>query len=185
MKTMKIYLTMLLVLTCSAMSARTVTRCYDDASKKFCVRVDGKLMTIAEYDNWLYKTHPSEYAADTVLSYWMKRHLGDAPKAHTKNYRKFTFASRTTRWANKQLVAWVVVDDTGHECSHWVFAGSDESNGGYWWLDEPDNNYVHITLILCADTICWTWGRADRNGKMYMWVGDDKYEPWDWSRANE
>lgn len=118
MKTLKIYLTMLLVLTCSVMSARTVSRCYDDASKKFCVRVDGKLMTIAEYDNWLYKTHPSEYAADTVLSYWMKRHLGDAPKAHTKNYRKFTFASRTTRWANKQLVAWVVVDDTGHECSH-------------------------------------------------------------------
>lgn len=185
MKTLKIYATMLLVLVSSLMSARTVSRCYDAASGKFCVRVDGKLLTIAEYDNWLHQTRPSEYAADTVLAYWMKRHLGDAPKARTDNYRRFTFATRTMRWDNNQLVAWVVIDDTGHECSHWVFAGSAEANGGRWWLADADNNYVQITLVLCADTICWTWGRADRNGKMYMWVGDDTYEPWDWSRANE
>ena len=184
MKTLKFYLTMLLVLICSVVSARTVTRCYDDASGKFCVCLDGKLMTIAEYDNWLYKTYPSEYAADTVMAYWMKRHLDEASTPRTNNYRNYTFATRTMQWANKTLVAWVVVDDTGHECSHWVFAGSDEANGGNWWLDEADNNYVHITLILCADTICWTWGRVDVNGKMYMWLYDDNYIPWDWSQAN-
>lgn len=146
MKTLKIYATMLLVLISSAMSARTVTRCYDDASKKFCVCVDGKLMTIAEYDDWLHQTRPSEYATDTVLASWMKRHLGAWPKARTDNYRKYTFATRTMRWADKQLVAWVVIDDTGHECSHWMFAGSDETSGGRWWIPEADSNHAYVVL---------------------------------------
>ena len=36
-------------------------------------------MTIEQYDNWLYENRPSAYVADTVLAYWMKRHLGTEP----------------------------------------------------------------------------------------------------------
>ena len=180
MKTLKICLTMLFVVICSAMSARTVSRCYDAASKKFCVRVDGKLMTINEYDKWLFSTHQSEYVSDTVMAYWMKRHLGDEPKERSRKYRGYTIATRTMEWAGKQLVAWVVIDDTGHECSHWVFAGSDEASGANMWLSEADNNYVLVDLILCGDSFCWHSGRADRNGRMYMKINDNKYAPWDW-----
>lgn len=185
MKTLKICMTMLLVLICSAMSARTVTRCYDDASMKFCVRVDGKQMTVAEYDNWLYETHPSEYASDTVLSYWMKRHLGDWPKARTDNYRKFTFATRTMPWADKELVAWVVIDDTGHECSHWYFAGSDETWGGRWWFPEADFTEAVVVLQLCGDEFCWVGGKVDRHGKLYLMINEGEYIPWDWRRVDE
>ena len=113
MKKVTIILSMLLALTSSELSARTVTRCYDSANKKFCVRVDGQQMTVEEYDNWLYHNHPSEYVSDTVMTYWMKRHLGEKPSTESRNYRACTLATRTMRWGGKQLVAWVVVDEFG------------------------------------------------------------------------
>ena len=48
MKKGSFILLMLLALTCSAMNARTITRCFDSASQKFCVRMDGQMMTIEQ-----------------------------------------------------------------------------------------------------------------------------------------
>ena len=55
MKKVTFILSMLLALACSTVNARTITRCFDSKSQKFCVRMDGQLMTIEEYDNWLYE----------------------------------------------------------------------------------------------------------------------------------
>jgi hypothetical protein len=189
MKKVTFILSMLLALACSTVNARTITRCFDSKSQKFCVRMDGQLMTIEEYDNWLYENRPSAYAADTVLTYWMKRHLGERPSTNSRNYRGCTFATRTMKWGGKTLTAWAVIDDSGHECSHWVFAGSGEGYGCRWLLEEAGIDYVNVTLQLCADTICWTWGYLDENGKLMMWTGEDdngknKYIPWDWKRVD-
>ena len=165
---------------CATLSARTVTRCFDPESQKFCVRVDGKMMTVAEYDNWLYANYPSAYLSDTVLVYWMKRHITPAPEARTENFQNFSFATRTMRWAGKELTAWVIIDDTGHECSHWVFAGSDSANGDSWWLYAAELDRVWVVLVLCADTLCQTEGYLDKNAKLFMWTGGDNYGPWDW-----
>ena len=155
MKKVTFILSMLLALTCSTVNARTITRCFDSKSQKFCVRMDGQLMTIEEYDN----------------------------------YRGCTFATRTMKWGGKTLTAWAVIDDSGHECSHLVFAGSGEGYGCRWLLEEAGVDYVNVTLQLCADTICWTWGYLDENGKLMMWTGEDdngknKYIPWDWKRVD-
>ena len=188
MKSVTIILSMLRAMTCSSLKARTVARCYDSTNKKFCVRMDGQQMTVEEYDNWLYENQPSAYVSDTILAYWMKRHLGNAPSTQNiNNYRNFTFATRTIKWGGKQLIAWAVIDDTGRECSHWVFAGSANSNGGRWWLEDASLDRVNVTLVLCADTFCWTWGYLDENGKPMMWIGsnalgEELYIPWDWNR---
>lgn len=190
MKNVIFILSMLLTLSCSTVSAMTITRCFDSATQKFCVLMNGQLMTIEQYDNWLYENRPSAYVADTVLAYWMKRHLGAEPSTNSRNYRGCTFATRTMKWGGKTLTAWVVIDDTGHECSHWVFAGSAGSGGCRWWLHDAGLEHVNLTLILCADTICWTWGYLDQDCKMMMmWIGrdydgEDMYIPWDWERVN-
>ncbi len=146
-------------------------------------------MTIQEYDDWLYQNHPSAYVSDTILVYWMKRHLGSKPSTESRNYRLFSFSTRTMMWGGRLLRAWVVIDDTGHECSHWVFAGSAESNGGRWWLSDAGLDDVSVTLVLCADTLCWTWGYLDQNARLMMWVGENdrgenQYIPWDWSKVD-
>ena len=43
---------------------------------------------------------------------------------------------------------------------------SGEGYGCRWLLEEAGVDYVNVTLQLCADTICWTWGYLDENGKL-------------------
>lgn len=175
----------LLALACSAMNARNARRCYNDADDTFCVSLDGRLMTVKQYDDWLYKNHPTEYLSDTVMAYWMKRHLKHQPQTDSRNYKHFTFVTRTMQWGSKLLTAWAILDDQGMECSHWVFAGSADGEAVCWVLCGMNDRYVEVILIECADTACWTWGRIDRNGRMYMRVAWDEYIPWNWKLVGE
>ena len=84
-----------------------------------------------------------------------------------------------------QLVAWVLIDDLGNECSRWLFAGSEETGGDHWWLPQADPDYAYVVLQLCADEFCWVGGRVDRNGKLYLMVNEGEYIPWDWDRVDE
>lgn len=188
MKRVKIVLSLLLALIGSTIQAQSVTRCYDEVHKKFCVRVDGKLMTIAEYDDWLYKNHPSAYKSDTVLAYWMKRHWAHYTFTESKNDQEFMFDTRTMQWGDKLLTAWVVIDDKGAQCTHWVCAGSDGAWVEHWSLFYADDEYLWLAYEWCADSLCWATGAVDRNGNLFLLVnknGDEILVPWDWKKAKE
>ena len=184
MNTRNLILAALLLLSCSAMNARTVVRCFDASTQKFCVRVDGQLMTVKKYDDWLFANHPSAYLSDTIMPYWMKRHRAYEPSTESENFRYFSFGTRTMQWAGKLLRAWVIIDDQGRECSHWVFAGSGDAYAGNWGLSDAQPNLVFATLFLCADTACWYEGWVGKNGALYAWELDDegnkRRKPWVW-----
>jgi len=189
MNTRNLILSALLVMLCSVMNARTAVRCFDPATQTFCVRVDGRLFTVKDYDNWLFANYPTAYLSDTVMPYWMKRHRNYEPSTDSKNFRYFSFATRTMQWGDKLLRAWVIIDDQGRECSHWAFAGSDSSEGGYWLLYDAESDKVFVTLFLCADTACWYEGWVDKNGILYEWDLDDegnlRRKLWNWKLFDE
>jgi len=186
MKYQKICITLLIAVICCEIQAQSIRRYFDNNTKECCVEMNGKRMTVEEYDNWLYENHRSKYAKDTVLASWMKYHTEPKPESEHDNDRDYTFSTRSMQWGNKRLTAWVMLGSKGQECSRWVFPGRGTwvNGAGFWCMEKADDEFLYVEyscLSMCARS-----GRVDKNGNLFILTGTDAqgndiYKPWIWS----
>lgn len=187
MKYPKICITLLIAVICCEIQAQSIRRYFDNNTKECCVEMNGKRMTVDEYDFWLHENHRSKYAKDTVLESWMKFYTEPEPEDEHGNYRDYTFSTRSMQWGNKRLTAWVMLGSKGQECSRWVFPGRGRwvDAPGLWSIEKADEEFLYV--VYHSLSMCSRRGRVDKNGNLYILteetdaMGNDLYKPWIWS----